>query len=282
MAHAVQSQDYGKSDIQFLTVRRSADAQELREIFLSIQFEGDFVSVFSDGDNSQLLPTGTMVNTAYALGHDYLNAPLDEYACAVADRLLAACPAATAVCIHAHETPWQRLTLYGWPHPHSFADTGGAQTGFVIRSERDMPPAVQGSLSGLRLLKTTRSSFTGFLRDEFTTVAPQKDRVMGAELDLTWDYQSRPDDSRVTVGKVLAAVREAFCEHTSASGQQTLFVLGTAALRACPEVARIHLTCRARDHVEINLEPFGRVNQGQIYVAPHNPYSLVHLTVNRE
>ncbi len=40
---------------------------------MSVQLEGDFEKVHSEGDNSDVLPTDTMKNTVYVLAADYFS-----------------------------------------------------------------------------------------------------------------------------------------------------------------------------------------------------------------
>ena len=55
---------YGKEGIRLVRVRRSScNGNTLDEWTLRILVQGDFVSSYSEADNSQVLPTDTMKNT---------------------------------------------------------------------------------------------------------------------------------------------------------------------------------------------------------------------------
>ena len=58
---------YGKSRVRLVQVLRAADRHDLRDLTVAIRFEGDYDASYTDGDNSEVLPTDTMKNTVYAL-----------------------------------------------------------------------------------------------------------------------------------------------------------------------------------------------------------------------
>ena len=62
----VQS-SYGKSRVRLVQVRRGPDRHDLRDLTVAVRFEGDYDELYTDGDNSAVLPTDTMKNTVYAL-----------------------------------------------------------------------------------------------------------------------------------------------------------------------------------------------------------------------
>lgn len=66
---------YGKSAVRLVTVRRHADAHELKDVTVAIRLEGDYEPAYRDGDNDGVLPTDTMKNTVYAFAAER---PLEE------------------------------------------------------------------------------------------------------------------------------------------------------------------------------------------------------------
>ena len=43
-------------------------------------------------------------------------------------------------------------------------------------------------MDGLTILKTTKSAFTGYIKDRLTTLKPATDRIFGTCARITWDY----------------------------------------------------------------------------------------------
>ena len=63
---------YGKSRIRLVTVDRSMDRHELRDLTVDVSLEGDFTAAHVDGDNANIVATDTMKNTVYAFARDHL------------------------------------------------------------------------------------------------------------------------------------------------------------------------------------------------------------------
>lgn len=49
-------------------------------------------------------------------------------------------------------------------------------------------PCVKTGLQGLRLLKTTQSSFVNFVSDEFRSLPDMKDRIFSTVVSAAWQY----------------------------------------------------------------------------------------------
>ncbi len=246
----------------------------------TVEFGGGFGSAFATGDNAPILPTGTMTNTVLALAPDHTDRPPELFASALALHFLTACPTAHTVGVRLTGRPWAHLAPGGEVDPTGFAPAGEERWTVGSVHSRTGEPTLTGGIDGLRLAKTTGAGFTGFLRDEFTSTPDFPDRLMGAVFTLDWYYRAEADTASLR-DRARAGALAAFTAHTSLSGQQTLHVLGAAVLAACPEVDRIDLRCEANDHLLADLTPFGRANPRQVYTAPRNPYSVVHLTLAR-
>ena len=57
---------YGKAAIRIVRIGRDETPHRLRDLTVAIALEGDFAAAHTDGDNSMVVPTDTMKNTAYA------------------------------------------------------------------------------------------------------------------------------------------------------------------------------------------------------------------------
>lgn len=51
-------------------------------------------------------------------------------------------------------------------------------------------PRICGGLKGLRVLKTTQSSFTDFIQDEYRTLPDMNDRIFSTVVTATWDFST--------------------------------------------------------------------------------------------
>jgi urate oxidase len=276
---------YGKSRIRLVKVRRPLPASgqdraphELVDLTIDVQLEGAFEPVYVDGDNAPCLATDTMKNTVYALARQDRVDSAEAFALKLADHFIAK-PAVARVRISVVEQPWGRLSSGGQPHPHAFVQAGAEH--WTARVSRDARGSeVESGLANLVVLKTSDSAFSGFPRDEFTTLPDTEDRIMATSITAVWTYAAGPVDFSVRA-QVRRALVETFAAHHSRSVQHTLYAMGEAALAACAQVTAITLTLPNRHHLLVDLKPFGLDNPNEIFVATDQPYGLIEATIRR-
>jgi urate oxidase len=269
---------YGKSRIRLVKVRRSRDPHELVDLTIDVQLEGAFDAVYVDGDNRPCLATDTMKNTVYALARQDPIASVETFALRLSDHFLAK-PAVSRVAISVVEQPWTRLSSGGQPHPHAFVQAGAEHWTTVVTRDAVGAEVVSG-LANLVVLKTTDSAFSGFPRDEFTTLPDTEDRIMATSMTATWTYASSGANFNARAA-IRRALVESFAAHHSRSVQHTLYAMGEAALAACAEIVAITLTLPNRHHLLVNLSPFGLDNPNEIFVATDQPFGLIEATIRR-
>ena len=54
--------------------------------------------------------------------------------------------------------------------------------------------SITSGVDGLVILKTTKSAFTGYIKDKLTTLKPATDRIFGTRATVKWDYASPTPD----------------------------------------------------------------------------------------
>lgn len=276
---------YGKSRIRLVKVRRPAtgsgrveDPHELMDLTIDVQLEGAFEAVYVGGDNRPCLATDTMKNTVYALARQDPIDHVETFALRLADHFLAK-PAVSRVRISAAEQPWGRLSSGGRPHPHAFVQAGAEHwTALVSRDAQGIE--IVAGLTNLVVLKTTDSAFSGFPRDEYTTLSETEDRIMATSITATWTYRPGTSDFSARA-RVRAALVETFAAHASRSVQHTLYAMGEAALAACAAVTAITLTLPNRHHLLVDLTPFGLDNPNEVFVATDQPFGVIEATIRR-
>ena len=210
---------HGKSRIRLVKVRRSTDPHDIVDLTIDVQLEGEFDAVYVDGDNRDCLATDTMKNTVYAFArHDSL-AQIEAFGVRLADHFIAK-PRVSRVRLSIAEQPWQRLSVGGRPHPHAFVQAGGEHWTTLVTSD-SVGCDVTSGLTNLVVLKTTDSSFVGFPRDEFTTLAEANDRVLATSITATWTYQPGTSDYAAR-DRIRTSLVETFAAHDSRSVQHTL------------------------------------------------------------
>ena len=273
--------NYGKSRVRVMKVTHHPDRNDIKDLTVHIQFEGDFETAFTAGDNSPVLPTDTMKNTVYALARQGPVDPPEEFGERLARHFLGACPAARRAVLALAVHRWDRTGAGDEPDPHAFV-RGPAERRLATVTMDETGVAVEAGLDGLGLLKTTGSGFAGFLRDAFTTLNETDDRILATDVEAHWRYAGPLRDYTAAWNAVRASLVETFARQQSASVQHTLYAMGEAALAACPDAAAITLTMPNRHHLLVDLTPFGLDNPNEIFVATDQPFGVIEATISRD
>ena len=272
---------YGKSRVRLSRIARHGDGHDFNEWNVRVLLEGDFESSYIEADNSKVLPTDTMKNTVYYVARGSKAATIEEFAMELGDYLLANNAQVSGVKVEVEERAWERMVVDGAPESTTFK-LGGPELQ-TVRAVRDQGRtwSISSGVDGLTILKTTKSAFTGYIKDKLTTLKPATDRIFGTRATVKWDYASAAQDFAQVRARVVAALLKEFAAHNSMSVQHTLFDMGKAALEAAPEIARIHLTMPNLHHLLADLSPFGQDNPNHIFVPIDEPHGYIEATIER-
>ncbi len=263
---------YGKSRVRLVKVRRTTEPHTLVDLTFDIQLEGAFDAVYVDGDNGPCIATDTMKNTVYALARQDPIHHVEVFASKLADHF-AAKPAVSKARVSAIEHRWDRLSN------HAFVQPGGEQWTTVVTRDASGTSIVSG-LTNLIVLKTTDSAFSGFPRDQFTTLPEAEDRIFATSVTAVWTYRAGTTDFGAR-DRIRAALVDTFAGHHSRSVQHTLYAMGEAALAACTDLLDITLTLPNRHHLLVDLKPFGLDNPNEVFVGTDQPFGLIEATIRR-
>jgi urate oxidase len=272
---------YGKSRVRLSRITRHGDHHDFKEWTVRVLLEGDFETSFTEADNSKILPTDTMKNTVYSVARDSKSATIEEFATELGDYLLSNNPQVRGALVEIEEKAWERLIVDGAPEATTFK-LGGPEV-HTVRAVRDQGRewSVRSGIGGLVILKTTKSAFTGYIKDKLTTLKPATDRIFGTSATVTWEYATPSPDHAQVRTRIVAALLKEFAEHHSMSVQHTLFDMGKAALAAAPEIASITLTMPNLHHLLADLSPFGQDNPNHIFVPIDEPHGYIEATIER-
>lgn len=272
---------YGKSRVRLSRITRLPDRHLFNEWTVHVMLEGDFGTSYTDADNSKVLPTDTMKNTVYFVARGSNAETIEAFAMELGEYLLKNHAQIAKVSIEVEENAWERMVVDGAPEATTFKLGGPEkQTAHAVR-RRGGDWSVTSGVDGLTILKTTKSAFTGYVQDKLTTLRPASDRILGTRATIAWEYTSLAPDFAQVRARVLAALLKEFAAHNSRSVQHTLFDMGSAALQAAPEIARIHLSMPNLHHLPANLEPFGLTNPNHIFVPIDEPHGTIEATIER-
>ena len=316
MAIVLGDNRYGKAETRVVRIVRDTPRHAIRDRNVSTALRGDFGDAHESGDQAHVLPTDTQKNTVFAYAREHGGSSPEEYAAAVADRLLEACPAATSAQVGVAEYAWDRIQVESEGdherrgHDHAFVRRGTEVRTCAVTVEgrgADRRLHVLSGLTDLTVLKSTGSEFKGFLADRFTTLAETDDRVLATSLTAWWRWVRTdagdggamvstgstdavgPTDARPTAtsydaayDSVKATLLETFATTYSRALQETLQLMGRATLEAHPGLAEVRFSAPNKHHFVVDLERFGIANPGEVFHADDRPYGLIEAQVRRD
>ena len=269
---------YGKAAIRLVRVAHRDDGDSIRDLTVAVALEGDFEAAHTDGDNSAVIATDTMKNTAYAFAKDHLDGSIEAYGRALAEHFLEQSQVdAATVNIRAHH--WRPIDVDG--EPAGAFVRGGEGTRIATVTATRGGTAVEAGVEDLVVMKTRRSSFSGFPRDRYTTLPDTDDRLMATKLTAIWRYGSPDLDADATFEAVRTTLLEVFAEHDSPSVQGSIWIMGRAILERHDEVDMVRMVLPNLHHWLVDLSPFGLDNDREIYTPTTEPHGLIEATVRR-
>lgn len=275
------SHRYGKQQVRVLRLSRDGDRRDVVEITVDVLLEGVFERSYLSDDNSQIVPTDTVKNTIQALAQDLLRDSIEEFAIGLGRHFLNKYNHITGVQCDIEERIWQRLSVGGEPHSHTFQGRGPERPFTRIRATPE-GVSIESGIRDLLLMKATDSAFVGYPKCDFTTLPETTDRILATSIEATWTYSRQPASFRDSNAQALETMIAAFATQFSPSAQRSLYRMADAALRAVPEIKQIALKLPNKHYLLVSLEPFGRENANEIFLPTDEPYGEIEAVVRRD
>jgi len=273
---------YGKHRVRLMKVTRHAHGNDVHEWTVAILLRGDFTTAHTEGDNSKILATDTMKNTVYWVARQSKATTPEAYSCELIDYILERNPqvASAHVSIQAHL--WKRLTVDGAPHPNTFMRGSNEVQTTSIERARDRAFDIRAGLSGLNLLKTANSAFSGFIRESLTSLPETEDRVFGTVVEAEWHYTDANIDYASTRTQTREILLRTFANHKSKSVQQTLYAMAEEVFNSVSAIDEIHITMPNKHCLLIDLARFGGDNPNEIFVPTDEPHGYIDAHLRRK
>jgi urate oxidase len=271
---------YGKSHVRLVKVSRRGDRHDLADLTVAIRFEGDYDASYTQGDNSGVLPTDTMKNTVYALAATGEVGEPEAFGLRLAAHFRQRNPRLRRVRIDINEHHWGRIPIGAREHGQAFIRQG-TETRTCTVDVDATKHMIGAGVTDLTILKSSRSAFVGFLRDEYTTLPDTADRLLATSLTASWKYA----DAEVDFGPAWRVVRstllETFADHASKSVQHTLNEMAKAVLDSVGPVSAIRIVMPNKHHLPVDLSRLGLENRNEVFVPTDEPYGLIEATLVR-
>jgi urate oxidase len=228
-----------------------------------------------------VVATDTIKNTINVLAKKHLAHEIERFAVTLGQHFVSKYAQVEQAEIEIAERKWERMTIDGKPHPHSFA--AGSEARMITRVIcATNETSVESGARDLVILKSTGSGFEKYPRDEFTTLPETDDRILATSFSARWRFKDQPKHYMTANDKILDAMLKVFAQNYSPSAQTTLFQMGEAALAACAEISGLDLAMPNKHCLLINLAPFGLENHNEVFVPTDEPHGQIEVTVSRD
>ena len=273
---------YGKSSVRLLRVLRQEGRHDIKELMVTIRFEGDFEAAHTKGENKKILPSDTMKNTVYALARQYPVEAVEDFALHLIEHFLTYNEQVSRVRIEAVENAWSRIPHGTKPHAFAFMRASGPEKRTAMLSGTREGIAIRAGIQDLEVMKTTKSAFEGFLRDPYTTLKEDGDRILSTTIRAEWLYEGDEIEFNPLWHSVRQTLLETFAAHDSRSLQHTLYAMGEAVLATFDHIREIHLLLPDKHFNLVDLSPFGMDNSAEVFLPTEEPQGLIEATLRRE
>lgn len=286
MAAIISHNNYGKSRVRVLKVKKSGSSHEIKEMTINVQLEGDFETVHTKGDNRKVLPTDTMKNTMYVLAKEDPVNSIEEFGIFASKYFLKNNAQVSKVTIEIEEKLWSRIRIKDNAdgktkfHDHSFVSSGD-EKGYAKVTASGNAVTVQSGISGLLILKTTGSGFENYIKDKYTTLKETSDRVFSTSVRSVWSYANQEVNYIKVNEDIRQIILETFAGHQSLSVQQTLYEIGKNVIDNIKDVTEISLSMPNKHYLLFNLEQFGIENRNEIFIPTDEPFGLIEANIKR-
>lgn len=151
--------------------------------------------------------------------------------------------------------------------------------------------SIQSGIDKLRVLKTTKSSFMNFFKDDYTTLPEVPDRLVATVVKATWNYSSeapkvcfktQAEEIKRILIDTFAGPADTGVEAPAV--QKTLYEMGEAVLNQCPAVMDITITMPNVHNLPVDLTRFGLKNihpHGEVFCPVDEPHGIIQATMVR-
>jgi urate oxidase len=255
---------------------------------------GNFLAAYTRGDNSQVVATDSIKNFVLGQALDYDGATIEGFLRFLGVGLIERYKQIRDVRVSGRELPFVPAPVPGEGGGFVASDVlfdridADYATGTIALKAEGNGAVLTGHRCGrvgMRLMKTTGSAFTSFVRDEYTTLPERRDRPLFVTLDVGWRYGDvedlfAKDHARYVPGEqVRDLIRTVFHQFVSESIQHLVHEFGVRLLGRFPQLAEVSFRAENRTR-----DPYGEAADDprvRVYSDPYPAYGEITLTMSR-
>jgi len=270
---------YGKGDVAVYRLHRDGTHRAGHSpVFganvLMLVYGDAFWPTYTSGDNTGLVATDSMKNFIQRETFAFEGDDLADYCRFLASRFCDTYPQVEGVQVSAAEIPYA-----GVDGAVAFAPAGPERAMARVELGRGGVVEATAGIRGFKLLRLGGSAFTGFVRDQYTTLPEITNRPVHMWLDLEWRYLDPASafGGNGATARARHVVRDVFRTFESGSIQQVIYRMGTRLLDEISTLAEVHLEANNRTWMAVAE----REDALGVYADPAPPYGCLGLRLTR-
>ncbi|WP_049915658.1 factor-independent urate hydroxylase [Natrialba taiwanensis] len=227
-----------------------------------VQVEGEeFLSSFSEGDNSMVVATDSMKNFVLHQAGEYDGATTEGFLHFVSSQFLETYSQMESVRMSANEIAFDERPV---PEGNSEFEPSDlvfrvsddeSAFGEVYLTRSEDGPVIEdltGGVTDIELVKVKGSSFEGYVQDEYTTLPERTDRTLYITLDIFWRYTDPENalgeepERYIPAEQVRDIAQVVFHEVDSNSIQDLIYQIGQRVLKRFPQLESVSFEANNR------------------------------------
>ena len=283
---------YGKTRVVFFRLAKRSAPPFAASVDIDV-FGERFADSYTRGDNREVVATDTMKNFVYASAAEFGGRSLEAYVAFMGRRLLDTYPQMERIRVTAREVPLD--AAYAAPSitreradgsdvvfRMTREDTAIAHADFARTASGVSIEHARSGIEGMRLLKTTGSSFAEFARDRYTTLPELADRPLTIRMDAHWRYTDVHDATGDGKGHIAAelirrALELTFHDFNSRSIQELVHEMGQRLLKGFPSLGAVEFS--AENHTPDRVA--GGDGDVVVFAEPRQTFGKIGLVLRR-
>ncbi|SFL46944.1 factor-independent urate hydroxylase [Salibacterium qingdaonense] len=258
---------------------------------VTVELGGEaFLPSFTEGDNSAVVATDSMKNFIQRHLGSFTGKTAEGFVQYVSEAFLRKYPHIEWVQMTAEELPFETAVSNGESGGLVFSRSRNEKLQTFIQMERNgAEPVVTRQYSEVRdlqLVKVKDNSFTGFIRDEYTTLPEDSNRPLFVYVNIGWTYEDgddayAEDPSRYAAPEQIRDIAGAvFEEVASPSIQSLIYSIGQRVLQRFPQLTEVTFESQNRTWDTVLEDIDG--SEGKVYTEPRLPFGFQRFCVTRD
>jgi urate oxidase / 2-oxo-4-hydroxy-4-carboxy-5-ureidoimidazoline decarboxylase len=254
-----------------------------------------FLSSFTEGDNSKVVATDSMKNFILRHAGSFKGETIEGFLAFVSQRFMEKYAHVTHISITGDRIPFDPISvpgIAGWSDSGLvFRRSHNDHTSASLEIERSEESSITVTshtcgLADLQLIKVSGSSFFGFIRDEYTTLPETFDRPLYIYLNIFWTYNDINDaiaeeiTSYVPAEQIRDIAQTVFHQYKTPSIQFLIYQIGLRVLSRFPQLSEVRFESNNRtwETVVETIED----SEGRVFTEARPPFGFQGFSMTRD